>query len=129
MKSFSMAKKKAIPVTIPVREHYCRTHMDPYDTIELKKLKLHKWLGHLWSFMRLFSGGGGESRTRVRERSTQGLYRFSLRTSFRLGRCPQTGFRQLSFRKLLARIPDGKDANQPNGFDTSAAYQASAAPA
>ena len=74
-------------------------------------------------------GGGGESRTRVRERSTQGLYRFSLRTSFRLRRCPQTGFRQLSFRKLLARIPDGKDANQPNGFDTSAAYQASAAPA
>ena len=87
---------------------------------------------HLRMTIRLFLstfGGGGESRTPVRERSTQGLYRFSLRTSFRLRRCPQTGFRQLSFRKLLARIPDGKDANQPNGFDTSAAYQASAAPA
>ena len=60
---------------------------------------------------RLF-GGGGESRTPVRERSTQGLYRFSLRTSFRLGSCPQTGVRQLSCRDLLACVPVGIDARQ-----------------
>ena len=58
----------------------------------------------------------------------QGI-KHSLRTGFRLRRCPQTGFLQLSCRKLLARAPGGKGANQPNGFDTSAAYQASAAPA
>ena len=52
---------------------------------------------------RLF-GGGGESRTPVRERSTQGLYRFSLRTGFRLWSSPQTGVRQLS-RRNSSRTP------------------------
>ena len=53
--------------------------------------------------LRLF-GGGGESRTPVRERSTQGLYRCSLRMSFRLRTGPQTGVRQLS-RRNSSRTP------------------------
>ena len=61
-------------------------------------------------------GGGGESRTPVRERSAQGLYRFSLRTGFRLWTCPQTGVRRLSFRALLARVPAGTDARQPDAL-------------
>lgn len=51
-----------------------------------------------------FSGGGGESRTPVRERSAQGLYRCSLRMDFRLRTGPQTGVRQLS-RRNSSRTP------------------------
>ena len=68
-------------------------------------------IGHF----RLF-GGGGESRTPVRERSAQGLYRCSLRTGFRLRTGPQTGVRRLSLRWLLAHVPEGADVRQPDAL-------------
>src|SRR5699024_477070 len=70
------------------------------------------------------NGGGGGSRTPVRERSAQSVYRFSPGT-FSPRTTPPDGRPSVSPPKLLACVPAGADACQPDGFDTLPGYQAS----
>ena len=99
----------------------CHNYWYPHQRIEHKK----KDTTFVVSF---FSGGGGGSRTPVRERSAQGVYRFSSGTV-----SPRTSplNRQLAVSPPydLARAPVGTRVGQPDGFDTSATYQASVTPA
>lgn len=61
-----------------------------------------------------FHGGGGESRTPVRENSTQSLYRFRPTLNLVPGVCHRSGAPEPAFRKFSQEVPVGINSCQPD---------------